>query len=110
MQEQEPGQEAQGCSVQVGSSWSIKAPRCSKCWRGTHLLVNTGFGIRNLVEAGDLESICIASLSFIHIISKSQNHLQELLEGTAPEHLLRARANRFKARCPKHIGYGQGFQ
>lgn len=85
MEEQERSQEAQVCGGQFPF---YKSTQVTQCWRSTHLLVNTGFRICNLVEAGDLESICVASLSFIHIISKSQDHLQELLEGTAPEHFL----------------------
>lgn len=77
MEEQARTLNAQDCGVWVGTIkvTFYKTPQVRQVLEASHLLVNTGFCVCNLVEAGDLESICVASLSFIHVISKSQNHL-----------------------------------
>lgn len=77
MEEQAHTLNARDCGVRVGTIKVMfyKIPQVCQVLEGPHLLVNTGFRVCNLVEAGDLESICIASLSFIHVIPKSQNHL-----------------------------------
>lgn len=43
-------------------------------------LVNAGLCVCYLIERGDFKAVCVASLSFVHIISKRQHHLQQLLE------------------------------
>lgn len=50
--------------------------------------VYAGFGVRDLVEAGDLEAIGVASLTFVHEVAKGQHHLQNLSQMLAANHLL----------------------
>lgn len=56
------------------------------------LLVNAGLGVCDLVEAGNFEAQRVPALTFIHVVPKGQNHLQELAELPALDHLLRRQA------------------
>lgn len=56
-------------------------------------LVNAGFGVCDLVEAGDLKPKGVAPLALVHVVSKGQDHLQQLLEAAALQHRLGAGAD-----------------
>ena len=49
--------------------------------------VYAGLGVSDLVEAGDLEAIGVASLALVHEIAEGQHHLQDLSQPLAPDHL-----------------------
>jgi len=53
------------------------------------LLVDTGFGIGDLVERRHLEAVRVAPLTFVHEVSEGQHHLQQLLQVPAVQNLLR---------------------
>ena len=42
--------------------------------------VSAGLGVNDIVEAGDLEPVGVAPLSFVHVVSKGQHDLKQLLE------------------------------
>ncbi len=50
--------------------------------------VNARLCVSYLVQAGNFESGGIPSLSFVHVIPKGQNHLQELTQRLAMNNLL----------------------
>lgn len=52
--------------------------------------VYAGLGVSDLVEAGDLEAVGVASLALVHEVAESQHHLQHLSQPLAPNHLLRS--------------------
>lgn len=52
------------------------------------VLVDAGLGVGYLVETGHFESPGVSSLSFVHVVSKGQHHLQELTQRPALHHLL----------------------
>lgn len=47
------------------------------------LLVDTGFGISDLVERRHLEAVSVPPLTLVHEVSKGQHHLQQLLQVSA---------------------------
>lgn len=50
--------------------------------------VYAGFRVSDLVEAGDLEAISVASLPLVHEVAEGQHHLQDLSQPLAPNNLL----------------------
>lgn len=47
------------------------------------LLVDTGFGISDLVQRRHLEAVSVPPLTLVHEVSKGQDHLQQLLQISA---------------------------
>lgn len=60
--------------------------------------VIAGLGVNHLVEARNFESISVSSLSFVHVVSEGQNHLQELTETVALDHLCGGETESWKKR------------
>lgn len=54
---------------------------------GGQVPVYTGLGVSDLVETGDLEAVCVPSLAFVHEVAKGQDHLQDLVQPPAANHL-----------------------
>lgn len=46
----------------------------------TFLLVDTGFGISDLVERRHLEAVSVPPLTLVHEVSEGQHHLKQLLQ------------------------------
>ena len=46
-----------------------------------------GLCVYDLVKTGDLESVGISSVPFVHVVSKGQHNLQHLLQFLAGNHL-----------------------
>lgn len=53
------------------------------------LLVNARLGVGDLVQRGHFKAIGISPLTFVHVVSESQYHLEKLLEVSALQHLFR---------------------
>lgn len=51
------------------------------------LLVNAGFGVADLIKGGNFKAVGTAPLSFVHVVSKGQDHLQKLSEVPALKNL-----------------------
>ncbi len=51
------------------------------------LLVDTGFGISDLVEGRHPEAVSVSPLTFVHEVPKGQHHLQQLLQVPAVQNL-----------------------
>lgn len=49
--------------------------------------VYAGLGVGDLVEAGDLEAVGIASLALVHEVAEGQHHFQDLSQPLAANHL-----------------------
>lgn len=49
--------------------------------------VNAGLCVDDLVQTGDLESVGVTPLTFIHEITECQHHLQDLSQTLTPDHL-----------------------
>lgn len=57
--------------------------------RSSVLLVDAGLGVSDLVERGHFEAIGIAPLTFVHVVTEGQHHLQKLSKSLALKNLLR---------------------
>lgn len=53
----------------------------------TTVPVNARLGVGDLVETGYFEPVGVSSLTFVHVVPKGQDHLQELAQGPALDHL-----------------------
>lgn len=69
--------------IQVVKNWSIVQ---STPLPGAP--VYAGFRVSDLVEAGDLEAVGVASLTLVHEVAEGQHHLQDLSQPLAPNNLL----------------------